>query len=40
MAVGDGEVNGFGEVGLLSAKACAKEQERDEDIYFFHGIIV
>ena len=40
MAVGDGEVNGFGEVGLLSAKACAKNQERDEDVDFFHGIIV
>ena len=28
VAVGDGEVNGLREWGLLCAKACAKEQER------------
>jgi hypothetical protein len=38
MAVGDGEVNGFGEGGLLCAKACAKEQERNENVEFFHGV--
>ena len=37
MAVGDGEVNGFGEGGLLCAKACAKEQEREENVKLFHG---
>ncbi len=29
VAVGDGEVNGLRERGLLCAKACAKEQERE-----------
>jgi hypothetical protein len=38
VAVGDGEVNGFGEVGLLCAKACAKEQEHEKDVEFFHGL--
>ena len=36
MAVGDGEVNGFGEGGLLCAEACAKEQEREKDGELFH----
>ena len=37
VTVGDGEVNGFGEGGLLCAKACAKEQEREENVKLFHG---
>ena len=36
VAVGHGEVDGFGEVGLLCAKSCAKEQERDENGKSFH----
>jgi hypothetical protein len=31
----------LGEVGLLCAKSCAKEQERDENEEFFHcGIVL
>ncbi len=37
VTVGDGEVNGFGEGGLLCAKACAKEQEREKNVKLFHG---
>jgi hypothetical protein len=38
VAVGHGEVNGFGEVGLLCAKTCPKEQEREENVKLFHGL--
>ncbi len=38
VAVGDGEVNGFGEVGLLCAKTYSKEQEREENVEFLHGM--
>ena len=38
VAVGDGEVDGLSEVGLLCAKACAKEQEREENVKLFHGL--
>ena len=38
VAVGHGEIDGLGEVGLLCAKTYSKEQEREEDVEFFHGM--
>jgi hypothetical protein len=38
VAVGDGEVDGLSEVGLLCAKTYSKEQEREENVEFLHGM--
>ena len=38
MAVGDGEVDGLSEVGLLCAKTYSKEQEREENVEFLHSV--
>ncbi len=35
VAVGDGEVDGLSEVGLLCAKTYSKEQEREENVVSF-----